>query len=79
MKGKKSKGTKKCVIKRKIRSEQYKHCLRATNPESKIKHLEKLKLDIDTLIKKHKEFIKSNKSILICRINQIICRMFLKI
>ena len=37
---KKSKGTKKCVIKRKLQSENYKNCLEATQPDNKIKYLE---------------------------------------
>ena len=57
---KKAKGTKKCVIKRKIKFENYKNCLEATQLENKIKYLEKNKIDIDSI----KEFIKNNKSIL---------------
>ena len=60
MKIKKTKGTKKCVIKRKLKFENYKNCLEATQLENKINHLEKNKTDIDSI----KEFIKSNKSIL---------------
>ena len=60
MKEKKNKRRKKCVIKRKIKFEEYKHCLGATHLENKVKHLEKYKLDIDILRKNHKEFIKSN-------------------
>ena len=40
---KKSKGTKKCVIKRKLRFEHYENCLDATQLENEIKHLEKKK------------------------------------
>ena len=43
---KKAKGTKKCVIKRKLKFEGYKHCLEATHLENKIKHLEKNKLNL---------------------------------
>ena len=39
----KSKGTKKCVIKRKLRFEHYENCLDATQLENEIKHLEKKK------------------------------------
>ena len=35
------KGTKKCVIKRKLKFENYKNCLEATQLENKINHLEK--------------------------------------
>ena len=38
---KKAKGTKKCVIKRKLKFENYKNCLEATQLENKINHLEK--------------------------------------
>ena len=35
------KGTKKCVIKRKLKFENYENCLEATQLENKINHLEK--------------------------------------
>ena len=38
---KKAKGTKKCVIKRKLKFENYKNCLEATQLDNKIKYLEK--------------------------------------
>ena len=38
---KKAKCTKKCVIKRKLKFENYKNCLEATHLENKINHLEK--------------------------------------
>ena len=41
---KKAKGTKKCVIKRKLKFEDYKNCLEAAQIENKINHLEKMKL-----------------------------------
>ena len=41
---KKAKGTKKCVIKRKLKFQDYKNCLRAAQIENKINHLEKIKL-----------------------------------
>ena len=37
----KAKSTKKCVIKRKLKSENYKTCLEATELESEINHLGK--------------------------------------
>ena len=37
----KAKDTKKCVIKRKLKFENYKNCLEATQLENKINHLEK--------------------------------------
>ena len=57
---KKAKRTKKCVIKRKLKFENYKNCLEATQLENKINYLEKNKIHIDSI----KEFIKNNKSIL---------------
>ena len=38
---KKAKDTKKCVIKRKLKFENYKNCLEATQLDNKIKYLEK--------------------------------------
>ena len=46
---KKAKGTKKCVIKRKLKFENYKNCLEATQLDNKIKYLEKNKINIDSL------------------------------
>ena len=48
---KKEKNTKKCVIKRKIKFEDYKNCLEATHIENKINYLEKRKL-IQKVLKK---------------------------
>ena len=41
---KKAKGTKKCVIKRKFKFENYKNCLEATQLENEINYIEKIKL-----------------------------------
>ena len=38
---KKAKGTKKCVIKRKIKCENYKNCLKASQLENKVNHVKK--------------------------------------
>ena len=38
---KKSKGTKNCIIKRKLKFENYKNCVEATQLENKINHLQK--------------------------------------
>ena len=35
----KAKDTKKCAIKRKLKFEDYKHCLEAAQPENKMNHL----------------------------------------
>ena len=44
---KKAKVTKKCVIKRKLKFEDYKNCLEATQLENKINHLERNEIDIN--------------------------------
>ena len=48
MKKKKEK-QKKCVIKGKLKFEDYKHCLEATQLENKINQLEQIKPDVDSL------------------------------
>ena len=60
---KKAKGTKKCIIKRKLKFESYKNYLEATQLDNEINYLEKNKIEIDSLKKGHKEFIKNDKSI----------------
>ena len=59
------KGTKRCIIKRKLKFEDYKLCFQATRLENKINHLEKNKLNEDSLPENDKEFIKNNKLILL--------------
>ena len=62
---KKSKGTKKCPIKRKLKFENYKIYLEALQLENKINHLEKKKrIYMDSFKKDYKEFIKKNRLIL---------------
>ena len=46
---KKVKDTKKCVIKRKLRLENHKNCLKATQIENKMNYTEKNKINIDNL------------------------------
>ena len=60
---KKAKGTKTCVIQRKLKFEDYKNSLEATQLDSKIKYLEKNKINTDSFKKNHEEFIRNNKSI----------------
>ena len=50
-KNKKTKGTKKCVMKRKLKFESYKNYLEATKLKNEINHLEKNKTDIDNIKK----------------------------
>ena len=52
---KKAKGAKKCVVKRKLKFEDYNHCLEATQLENKINQLEKTKVAIDSLEENHKK------------------------
>ena len=48
---KKAKDTNECVIKRKVKLENYKNCLGATQLENKVNYLEKNKSNIDSLKK----------------------------
>ena len=57
-------GTKKCVLKRKTKFENYKNCLEATQLVKKINYLEKNEINIYSIKKEFKEFIKNNKLIL---------------
>ena len=57
---KKAKGTKKGVIERKFKVENYKNCLEGTQRDNKINYLEKNKIDIDNVKKSRKEFVKNN-------------------
>ena len=56
MKLKKQKSTKKCVIKRKLKFQHYRNCLKASQIERKIKYLEK-KINVDSLKEDQKEFV----------------------
>ena len=58
---KKAKSTKKCVTKRTIRFQDFNNCLEATQLEILINHLKKNEIDVDSLKKDQKEFIKNNK------------------
>ena len=48
---KKTKDTKMCVVKRKLKFENYKKCLESNQLDNKIKYLEKNKINIDSLKK----------------------------
>ena len=58
---KKAKNTKKCVIKRKLKFENYKSCLEPAQLDDKIKYLENDKINIASF---NKKFITNNISIL---------------
>ena len=60
---KKAKSTKKCLIKRKLKFENYKNRFEATQLKNEINHLEKTKTVIDHIEENDKEFIRNNKSI----------------
>ena len=51
---KKAQSTKTCVIKRKLKFQDYKNCLEASPIENQINHLEKIKL-MKTVLKKIKK------------------------
>ena len=54
-----TKGTKKCVIKRNVKFEDYKNCLEATQLENKKYQLKKNILDVESLREIHKVFMKN--------------------
>ena len=60
----KTKGTKKCCIKRKLKFENHKNYLEPTQLKNKINYIEKNKINILGLQKNHKQSIRNNKSIL---------------
>ena len=49
-----AKGTKKCVIKRKLKYENYQSCLEATQLDNEIKYIEKNKIKIKNIYQKNK-------------------------
>ena len=50
---KNGKGTKSFAIKRKLKFENYKNCLEATQPENKVSYIENNKTDIDSMKTNH--------------------------
>ena len=61
---KRAKGTKMCVIKRKLKFQDYKNCLETAQIERKINNLRKKKIDVNSLKEGQKEFVNSNKLVL---------------
>ena len=61
---KKTKDTKKFVIKQELKFLDYKNCLEANRLQNEINHLEKNNIDVDSLKENHKEFSKDNRLIL---------------
>ena len=55
----KSKRHKKSAIKRKVKFEDFKHCLEAIQLENKISQPDINKFDVDSVQEIHKEFIKT--------------------
>ena len=61
IKKKKTKGTKKCAIKRKLKLQDYKNCLKATQLERKLNQLkEKIIISLDCLKGHQKDFVIKN-------------------
>ena len=60
---KKDAGTKKCVIKRKLRFQDYKDCSEAAQIERKINYLRKKRIGVDSLKEDQKEVVKNDKLI----------------
>ena len=58
----KAKATKECVLKRKLKFEEYKKYLEAAESENKINYLEKNKIDTDSLKERQIKFIKKQKN-----------------
>ena len=52
---KNAKGTKTCVLKTKLKFENYKNCSEANQRENKINHLQKKKIEIDSIKKEKKK------------------------
>ena len=61
---KNTKGSKRCVIKRKLKFDDYKHFLEATELENRINHLQQNNLDNNYLRKIMKNSLKNKKIIL---------------
>ena len=61
---KQKKNTKRCIIKRKLKFENYKTSLEANKLDNEIKYQEKNKININSLKENREEFIRNNKSIL---------------
>ena len=55
---KKTKGTKRCVIKRTLQFEDYKNFLKTIQLENKIEQLEKNKVNVDNIKENHKQLTK---------------------
>ena len=76
---KKANGKKKCVIKRKLKFQDYKNCLRATQIENIKNYLEKKKIDVDCLkedknkriLKKQQRFKSERHNVFTEEINKI--------
>ena len=58
----KAKGTKKCVMKRKLKFENYKNCLETTLLDNKLNYLKQNEISIDSFKKDHEEFITQQRS-----------------
>ena len=61
---KKAKDRKKCVVKKKLKFEDYKYCLEAVQLDNKRNYLDKKKLNVHNFHENHKKLIKNKKLIL---------------
>ena len=53
-----------CIIKRKLKFQDYKNCLAAAQIKRKVNYLRKKKIDVDSLKEDQKEAVENNKLIL---------------
>ena len=53
-------GIKKCVIKPKLKFEDYKSCLKVKQLQNEINHPEKNNIEVDSPRKYHQEYLKDN-------------------
>ena len=62
--GKKAKGTKSCVIIRKLKFQDYKNCLKASQVINTVNYLEKTDINADCFKEDQRKFVEKNKLVL---------------
>ena len=62
--GKKAKGTKSCVIIRKLKFQDYKNCLKASQVINTVNYLEKTDINADCFKGDQRKFVEKNKLVL---------------
>ena len=60
----KGKGTKQCIIKRKLEVENYKNCLEASQHDNKVNYFEKNKIDIESFFCYKRKYKRIHKKLL---------------